>query len=185
VPTPPRQVKELRARAKAQGASAEQLEAAADSEDQKTVLVGLLLELGGAAAARPGGLSAGQGSGDSAAEVGFGRIVACTLAHPLHTRSMKRFGISTFETTMRPNPRRGGPPRACSNRSGTVRARPGRLSGLSVCHSGSVFYGAFVRACRSLNRPERWFSARAVGRSSAADALWARMNSQKKSGFTL
>ena len=36
-----------------------------------------------------------------------------------------------------------------------VRARPGCLSGLSVFHSESVFYGAFVRACRSLNRPER------------------------------
>jgi hypothetical protein len=36
----------------------------------------------------------------------------------------------------------------------TVRARPGRLSGLSVSHSESVFYGAFVWARRLLNRPK-------------------------------
>jgi hypothetical protein len=38
---------------------------------------------------------------------------------------------------------------------GTVRARPGRLSGLSVSHSRSVLYGAFVRVRRALNGPSR------------------------------
>ena len=43
----------------------------------------------------------------------------------------------------------------------TVRARPGRLSALSVPHSKSGFYGAFVWAHRALNGPFRRFAARA------------------------
>ena len=43
----------------------------------------------------------------------------------------------------------------------TVRAHPGRLSGLSVFHSKSDFYGAFVWARRTLNRPKRRVPARA------------------------
>ena len=34
-----------------------------------------------------------------------------------------------------------------------VRARPRRLSALSVFHSKSVLYGGFVRARRALNSP--------------------------------
>jgi hypothetical protein len=40
--------------------------------------------------------------------------------------------------------------------------RPGRLSALSVFHSKSVLYGAFVWARRALNNPKRRFPARAV-----------------------
>ena len=40
--------------------------------------------------------------------------------------------------------------------------RPGRLSALSVFHSKSVLYGAFVWARRALNRQKRRFSARAA-----------------------
>jgi hypothetical protein len=45
----------------------------------------------------------------------------------------------------------------------TVRARPGRLSALSVFHSKSVLYGDFVWARRALNRKKWRFRARAVG----------------------
>jgi hypothetical protein len=38
-----------------------------------------------------------------------------------------------------------------------VRARPGRLSALSVSHSKSGLCGAFVRARRALNRQKRRF----------------------------
>ena len=38
----------------------------------------------------------------------------------------------------------------------TVRARPGRRSGLGVSHGKSVFYGAFVWACRALNSRRRF-----------------------------
>jgi hypothetical protein len=38
----------------------------------------------------------------------------------------------------------------------TVRAISGRLSGLSVLHSKSTFYGAFVLRCRARNSPKRW-----------------------------
>ena len=44
----------------------------------------------------------------------------------------------------------------------TVRARPGRLSAISVFLCKSVFYGAFVWARRALNRQKRRFPARAV-----------------------
>jgi hypothetical protein len=44
----------------------------------------------------------------------------------------------------------------------TVRARPGRLSALSVLHSKSSFYGAFVWARRALNCTFRRVPARAV-----------------------
>ena len=43
----------------------------------------------------------------------------------------------------------------------TVRARPGRLSALSVFHSESVFYGALVWVHRALNSQKRRFPARA------------------------
>jgi hypothetical protein len=43
----------------------------------------------------------------------------------------------------------------------TVRARSGRLSGLSVFLCKSVLYGGFVWAHRALNRPKRRFPARA------------------------
>ena len=46
----------------------------------------------------------------------------------------------------------------------TVRAVPGRLSAISVFHSKSVLYGAFVWARRALNGRKRRFSARAGGR---------------------
>jgi hypothetical protein len=49
-------VKDLRARAKAKGATSEQLEEAADSDDQKTALVELLMQLEGAAGAPSGGV---------------------------------------------------------------------------------------------------------------------------------
>ena len=41
----------------------------------------------------------------------------------------------------------------------TVRARPGRLRGLSVSHRKSVFYGAFVWARGALNSERRRFLA--------------------------
>jgi hypothetical protein len=41
------------------------------------------------------------------------------------------------------------------------RARPGRLSALSVFHSRLGLYGAFVWACRALNIQNRRFPARA------------------------
>jgi hypothetical protein len=44
---------------------------------------------------------------------------------------------------------------------GTVRARPGRLSALSVSHSESGLYVAFVWARGALNRKKRRFPARA------------------------
>jgi hypothetical protein len=44
----------------------------------------------------------------------------------------------------------------------SVRALPGRLSGLSVFLCKSVLYGAFVSVRGALNRPKRRFSARAV-----------------------
>jgi hypothetical protein len=44
-----------------------------------------------------------------------------------------------------------------------VRARPGRLSGLSILHSNSVLYGTFVRARRALSSQNRRFLARAGG----------------------
>ena len=47
--------------------------------------------------------------------------------------------------------------------SGTVRARPGRLSALSVFLCKFVLYGVFVWACRVLNSQKRWFLARARG----------------------
>ena len=43
----------------------------------------------------------------------------------------------------------------------TVRARPGRLGGLSVLHSISGLYGGFLWARRLLNRRKRWVPARA------------------------
>ena len=48
---------------------------------------------------------------------------------------------------------------------GTVRAHLGRLSALSVFHSKSVLYGAFVWACRALNRKKWRFPARAGSES--------------------
>ena len=48
-----------------------------------------------------------------------------------------------------------------SNVFATVRARPGRLSTLSVSHSNSGLYEAFVWARRALNRQKRRFPARA------------------------
>ena len=44
----------------------------------------------------------------------------------------------------------------------TVRARRGRLIGLSVFLCKSVLYGAFVWACRALNSQKRRFPAGAV-----------------------
>ena len=44
----------------------------------------------------------------------------------------------------------------------TARARPGRLSGLSVFHRKSILYETFVWARRTLNRPKWRFLARAV-----------------------
>ena len=41
----------------------------------------------------------------------------------------------------------------------TVRARPERLSALSVSHSKSILYGAFVWVRRALNSPKRRFPA--------------------------
>jgi hypothetical protein len=48
----------------------------------------------------------------------------------------------------------------------TVRARPGWLSALSVSHSKSVLYGAFVWSCRALTRQKWRFPARAGQRLS-------------------
>ena len=36
---------------------------------------------------------------------GLGRIVALSIAHPLHTRLTKMIGTSVSEATMRPDPR--------------------------------------------------------------------------------
>jgi hypothetical protein len=54
--------------------------------------------------------------------------------------------------------------RRTSSASSTVRARPGRLSSLSVSHRKSFLCGAFVHvwARRGLNRQKRRFAARAV-----------------------
>ena len=49
---------------------------------------------------------------------------------------------------------------------GSPSARPGRLSALSVSHSKSVLYGAFVWAHRALNSSKWWFPARAGWNSS-------------------
>jgi hypothetical protein len=49
----------------------------------------------------------------------------------------------------------------------TVRARPRRLSGISVSRRESVLYGAFVWARGALNRPKRRFPTRAVLRRRA------------------
>ena len=46
--------------------------------------------------------------------------------------------------------------------SSTVRARAGRLSTLSVFHSKSLLYGAFVWSRRALNGPNRRFPGWAV-----------------------
>ena len=53
----------------------------------------------------------------------------------------------------------------------TVRALSGRLSGLSVFHSKSVFYGAFVWVRRALNVQKWRFLARAVAREARAARL--------------
>jgi hypothetical protein len=45
----------------------------------------------------------------------------------------------------------------------TVRARPGRLSALSVSHSSWVLYGAFVWARRTLDRPKTAVSCSGTG----------------------
>jgi hypothetical protein len=45
---------------------------------------------------------------------------------------------------------------------GRARSVPCRLFGLSVSHRELSFYGAFVWACKSLNGPLRWVSARAA-----------------------
>ena len=58
----------------------------------------------------------------------------------------------------------------------TVWARPGRLSGLSVSHSKSVFYGAFVRARRARNSQKWRFPARAV-------EDWERPRAQERTIF--
>ena len=44
----------------------------------------------------------------------------------------------------------------------TVRARPGRLRGLSVLRRRSGLCGGFVRGRGALNGRKRWFRARAV-----------------------
>jgi hypothetical protein len=66
---------------------------------------------------------------------------------------------------------------------------PGRLSVLSVFLCKSVFYGAFVGACRALNSQKRRFSARAVCTSAAAGGhlallRWARANGCPWDEFT-
>jgi hypothetical protein len=55
--------------------------------------------------------------------------------------------------------RRRRPGRRPSGLRRLVRARPGRLSGLSVSNSKSVFCGAFVWARRALNGQKRRFPA--------------------------
>ena len=61
-------------------------------------------------------------------------------------------------------PRCPPPSRGATSRA-SVRARPGRLSVLSVFHSKSGLYGAFVSACRALNSQNRRFPARAEYRA--------------------
>jgi hypothetical protein len=63
--------------------------------------------------------------------------------------------------------RKGSTPSSCS-----VRPRPERLSALSVFHSKLLLYGAFVWACRALNRPFRRFSAWAVAEDAAVQKEW-------------
>jgi hypothetical protein len=56
----------------------------------------------------------------------------------------------------------------------TARARPGRLSTLSVLHQKSVLYGAYAWARRALNRPFRRFLDRADRQESGQTAAdWA------------
>ena len=52
---------------------------------------------------------------------------------------------------------------------------PGRLSALTVFHSKSFLYGAFVWARRALTSPKRRFPARAVVVVAAADASPAEL----------
>jgi hypothetical protein len=56
----------------------------------------------------------------------------------------------------------------------TVRARPRRLSALSVSHSENDFflYGAFVRACRALNSSKWWFPPPLNRRGRARTVGW-------------
>jgi hypothetical protein len=85
-----------------------------------------------------------------------------TLRHPTHGW-MHPSVVSTLADTYRPTSLKGatsllhgqtqvpGPSLPC-----TVRALPGRLSGLSVSHSKSVLYGAFVWARRALSQKRRF-----------------------------
>jgi hypothetical protein len=59
----------------------------------------------------------------------------------------------------------------------SVWAFPGRLSGLilSVFHSKSVMYGAFVWARRALNRPKWRFPARAAWNADWGEAGYVRL----------
>jgi hypothetical protein len=56
----------------------------------------------------------------------------------------------------------------------TVRALSERLSGLSVFHSKSLLYGAFVWARRVLNSQKRRFPARAGGGQARAGRVGGR-----------
>ena len=62
----------------------------------------------------------------------------------------------------------------------TVRARPGRLSALSVSRSKSILHGFFVWAHRALNRPKRRFPARAVGDRSTGHRFRLRSAAQRR-----
>ena len=62
-----------------------------------------------------------------------------------------------------------------------VRARPGRLSALSVSHSESGLYGAFVWARRALNGQKRRFPARAVTRRRSRSSGSSRCRQPRRS----
>ena len=94
-----------------------------------------------------------------------------TTAHPRYTRFTKCIGTSLSKVAVRPNPRLASSSPSSFARSSSssrspasrsVRARPGRLSALSVFRCRSVFYGAFGWARRALSSQKWRFPARAV-----------------------
>jgi hypothetical protein len=64
----------------------------------------------------------------------------------------------------------------------SVRARPGRLSSLSVPHSGSVLYSACAWARRALNGPNRRFRARPKFRADGGELLLGPVEFLHRSG---
>jgi hypothetical protein len=76
-------------------------------------------------------------------------VVYDVLPAPWHNTPRPRRSASTS----RPSTGSSATPSTCRRSTSTVRARPGRLSALSVFYSKSVLYGGFVWARRALNSP--------------------------------